>query len=110
MYIRQSEISPFESKRQSQVIQPQTMKYGRLQVMHMHGIFDDMVTQLIRFTERLSLAYAATRHPHGKCRGMMITPVDSPQSGVGFDHGGTPEFASPDNKRVFQQTTLLEIP
>ncbi len=92
------------------MIQAHTMQNGRLQIMHMNRIFHHVITQLIGFTQRLTFADATARHPHGEGSRMMITPVDPPQGGIGFHHGGAPEFAAPHNQRVFQQTTLFEIP
>ena len=46
-HIRQPEIAPLELIRQPLVIDPQAMQNRRLQIVHMHRIFGDVVAVIV---------------------------------------------------------------
>ena len=46
--IRQSKISPGVTKRQSLVVQPQCVKNGGVQIMHVDGVVGGCITKVIR--------------------------------------------------------------
>ena len=91
------------------VVDAKLVQDGRLDVVHMNWIFDRSEPKFIRFSDRLTTADPTARHPHGKGLRVMVTAELSSEGCTGFDHGGSPEFSAPNNQRVFQHASLLQI-
>ncbi len=68
-------MTTLELKGQLCVIDAQAIKNGRLQIMHVNRIFNDVVAVIVGFAERHAGLDAAAGHPHGEAAAMMIAAV-----------------------------------
>ena len=65
MYIGQAVVSPLEAIGQLLMIKTKEVHPGRLEVVHMDGIFSHTKAQIIRLTVDMSYLHSATGHNHG---------------------------------------------
>ena len=85
------------------MIKPEGIQQRGMEVMHMHRVFDGMKSEIIRRSISQTTFNTSARHPHRECRRMMIAAVAI------FDRWRSPKFRAPDNQRVFQHSSLLQI-
>ena len=71
----------------------------------MNGIGDHIETKLVRLAVYVPRLHSTPRQPHAEAAVVMIATIVAP-----LDHRSPSEFASPDDERIFEQTTLLQIP
>ena len=108
MHVRQAVVAALIQEGQSRVIDAQALQDRRVQVVHMHGIRGDVVAEFVGRAVGYSGLDAAAGHPDGEAPGMMVPPVvGSRERPLAINC--TAEFASPDDQRIFEQSTLLEI-
>jgi hypothetical protein len=101
--IRQSEIAPGISPRQSCMVKSECIKQRGMQVMHMHRVIDWLEAEVISGPISQATANSTTSHPDTERCGMMI-------STIGIFHGRcTSEFRTPDDEGFIEQAALLEI-
>src|SRR4029079_12785527 len=90
------------------VIQTKSVKNGRLQVMNVHRIFNDVEREIVRFSVGDSWFDPATGHPDRKSATMMIAPVVVFGEATLAINGPT-ELPAPHDQSVIEQTTQFEI-
>ncbi len=108
MDVGEPEVAALELIGQPGVIDAEAVEQGGLDVVDMNGVFDDVVAVVVGFTNDCTGLYAAPGHPHREAAGMMIATVigiSKPTLAV----YGAAKFATPDDKRVFEQAALFEI-
>ena len=105
MYVCQAHVQALEFHRQFRVLKAQKMQQRGMQIMHMHRIFGDIETKLIRGTQSQARFHAATREPHGECVWVMVASVTA-----ALHHGRTAKLTAPDDDGIFQQAALFQIP
>ena len=108
MHIGQSVVAALELEGQTMMVDPQAMQNRRIQIMHMDGIASDVVTVVVRLTVRHSTANSPTRHPDRETAWMVIAAiVGGAEISLAID--GPSELTTPDNQRVFEQTSLFQV-
>ena len=75
------------------------MHGGGLEIMHMHGILRDVVTEFIGFTVAGAGLDAAACHPVGEAAWVMIAPI-SGGAGLALAVSGAAKFTAPDDERL----------
>ena len=90
------------------MINAKTVQDRRVQIVHMHRVLSDVVTELVRGPVGDAGLNASARHPDGEASGMMIPAVvlgcelpltiDSPS-----------EFSAPHYQGVVQKSALFQI-
>lgn len=80
--------------RQSLVIDAQLMQERRVQVVNMHWIARDVVSEIIGFTVHIPPAHAAAGHPHGEASGMVVAAEIIWLNGP-LAVRGSPKFTAP---------------
>jgi hypothetical protein len=71
--IGETVVAAFEAVGEAFVVDADEMKDGRMEVVDVHRIADDVVAELIRLTEHDARLNAAARHPDREAARMMIT-------------------------------------
>lgn len=90
------------------VIDAEAMQHGRVEVMDVDGLVDDVVAEVIRFSVNNSGLYTATCHPLGVATWVVVPAVVGlRQSTLAID--SSPEFSAPDHQCVVKHATLLEV-
>ena len=92
--IGQTHITTTESERTSSVVDTHEVEDRRVEVVHLHTVFDRLVTPFIGRTIDGPRFHAPTRHPNGKPVLVMVTPIGT------LGEWGTPKFASPNHECV----------
>src|SRR6187431_341284 len=103
MHIRQTEIAAAESVRQPLMIQPKQMQNRSMQIMHGRNAFDGMHAKFIRSAKNGAALDAAPGEPHRESFRMMIATIASRRV------RRAAELARPDDQRLIEQATLLQI-
>ena len=75
MHIGQSKTTPLVLEREPLVVDAHQVHDGRLEVVHMHRVLDDVVADLVGFTVGDAGTDAAAGHPVGETARMMVAPV-----------------------------------
>ena len=104
MDVCETEVASLKAVGQSGVIDPQQMQQRRVEVVHMDWILGDVEPQIVRGTMHVTSTHTGTREPYSEATIVMIATIAAT-----LHHGRAPELASPDDERILQQTTLLEI-
>ena len=100
MDIRQAVVPSLEFVSQSFVVYAENVEQGRVQVVHMHRVFGDIITIFVSRSESDALFYSSPGQENGETTWVVITPV------VGFGKralpvNGATEFTSPDDQGIF---------
>ena len=108
MHIGKTEVSPLIAVCQAGVVDTQEMQGGGVEVVNMHGILDDIVTEVVGFTEHVTAFDAGTGHPDTKATRMMVpTVIISSEISLGKD--GPSELPTPDDESVFEQAAFFQF-
>ena len=90
------------------VINTQGLQDGGVEVVHMNGVLQNIVSVFIRFTVLESSLEASTGHPHREASPMVVASVVV-LGQFALRINGSAKFASADHDRVLEQPALLEI-
>ena len=74
MYIGEAVISPLITVGEAFMVDTHQMLNGRVKVMHVDGVFGDVVAPIVGLTMGDAALYAATSKPYGKAAWMMVPP------------------------------------
>ena len=107
VHISQAKLAPLMRKCEPLVVESQAMQNRRLQVVHMHRIFRDVKTEIIRRAIDHARFNSAARHPNRERLRMMIAPLAAAERDVRFHHRRAAKFAAPDHQRVFEQARAV---
>src|SRR6266545_5646780 len=106
--IGEAEVATLETIDEFLVIDTQTAQDRGIEVVDVHGIFHDVVTELIGVAVADAGLDAAAGHPDRIAAPVMVAAVV-----VFFDFAlaidRAPEFTAPDNQCVVQQAALFEV-
>lgn len=105
---RELRIESLKLVAQSVVIDAQAMKDRGIEVIHMDGVGDDVIAEVIGFPVDLPSLDAASRQPHAEVSRVMVPTVIVLREFALRVNGAT-EFAAPNDKCVIEQTPLLEV-
>ena len=78
------------------MLDPQATQHGGLQVMDMHWIFGDVITEVVGLTDDRACLHSAAGHPHREATGVMIASIVCFRQLALAIYGAT-EFAAPDH-------------
>ena len=84
-------------------IEPQLVKYGRVNVGDIVPVLDGMKTEFIGRTVGSSSLDSATRHPDGKAEVVVTSPVRT------LAAGSAAELRAPDYERFVEESSLPEV-
>ena len=87
------------------VVEPHQMKHGRMQVPEVDLAVNAFGTGFIRAAVHVTCLHSTTGHPKSEGPGIVTGLILA----VAGRETGTPELAAPNNKRVVQQSPLVEI-
>src|SRR5689334_513253 len=104
MDVGQPEWASLELVGEFCVVESEQVQHRRVQVMHVYFVLRDIEAKLIGLAENDTALESAACHPHRECIRMMIASV-----GPALHHRGTAKLAAPDDDRVLQQPSLLQI-
>jgi hypothetical protein len=100
-YIRQPKPSSLMLENQFFMVYSQKVEQGGLEIMHMYGVFDNIVAKFTGFTMGVSLLDTTPCHPHGKTPWVVIATViffcQLPLRII-----GSAKLSSPDNQGIIQ--------
>src|SRR5437867_10434926 len=74
--ISQPEVTSLEAIRQSRVVEAEEVENGRMEIVNVDGVFDDVPAKFIRFAKDLPAFNAAAGHPNTESKRMMIASRD----------------------------------
>src|SRR5437660_11157424 len=75
VHVGEAEIPALEAVGQLRVVDPQAVQDGGVQVMHMDGVVDDVVAEVVRLAIDQAPFDASAGHPNGEAARMMVTAV-----------------------------------
>ena len=101
-------MATLEFERQPLVIYAEAVEDGRLQVMRMNRVGDDVVTVVVRLAERHAALDAAARKPHSETARVVIAPVVRIRK-LALTINRAPEFTAPDHQRFVEHASILEV-
>src|SRR5262245_13000973 len=108
MNIRQAEFTPLELKGEPGMVHTQAMQDRGVQVVHVHRVARDVIAEVIRLTDAQSRLNAATREPDCEAARVMVAPVIvCRELTLAVDRA--PEFATPHDQRILEQSSLFQI-
>ena len=105
--VGQAEVPALEAVSQALVVDSQAVKNGRLKIVHVDGIFDDVVAVVVGFAEGNPRLHAAAGEPHGEAAAVMVPSVIG-RGQVSLTVDGSAEFSAPDHQRVLQHAALRQ--
>src|SRR5207249_6457636 len=108
MHVGEPMVAALELKRQPGVVDSQAVQNGGVQVMHVDGIADDVVTIIIGFSMGNARLDASSSNPKGEAAWMVVAPIIvGCQLALAVNRSA--EFPAPDNQRVVEQATLFQV-
>src|SRR3989454_12268689 len=81
-----------------------------MQIADLDRVLDDLISHIVRLAMRDSWLNPGACQPEGKSSGVVIA-ADKLHllAAAVFAHRGAAKFTAPDDERIFQQASLLEI-
>ena len=101
-------MAPLVLEGETLMVDPKEVENGGLQVVDMDGVFNDVYSVVVGLPVTETCFYTTPGEPVGKAIGVMISAVVG-ASQFALAVYGSPEFSTPDNKRVFQHAALLQV-
>ncbi len=85
------------------MIDAQQVEHGGVEVVHVHGVFDGVVAQLVGSAEGHAGPHAAAGHEQGVSADVVVAPA------VALHHGRAAELAAPNDQGVVEHAALLQV-
>ena len=105
---RQADVEALVLDRKSAVVDAEAVQDRRVHVVDVDRIFDDVVTEVVGLTVHDAWLDPATGHPDREVSRVMVAAVVV-ASQFPLTVNGSPEFASPDDERVIEESGPFEI-
>src|SRR5438045_3815314 len=102
MNIGQPIVPAFVAVSQALVVDPEVLQQRRVEVMHAHGVFGDVVSEIIGLAMDIPGLEAAAGDPDGEALGMMIA-AEIVLADRSLRIGGAAKFTTPDDDGVIEQ-------
>ena len=90
------------------VVATQEVQDRCVEIPNMHGVLDDVVGELVGGSIHRTALRSTTGHPHGETSRMVIPTVVLLRNTALAVNGAT-KFTAPNDQRVVEQATLLEV-
>ena len=97
MHVGETEVAALKPEGQLGVIEAEQMENGRVQVMHVDRIPDDVETEVISRAIGDAALHAASREEHGVASIVVVASV-----AAALNHRRAAELASPNHQRVLE--------
>ena len=101
-------VEPLEGERQPVVVDTEKVEHGGVQVAHMHGIFDDIVTEVVGFSVVHAALDPAPGEHSREASGVMIPPVFLRRDPALSVYGAA-KLAGKDHQSIFEEAALFEV-
>ena len=105
---REPLVEPLELEREPFVVDPHQMEERGVERVHVDGVLDDVVAEVVGLPEDRPPLGAAAGHPHAEVARMVVAAV-----GVGGERplrvDGAAELPSPDDEGVVEHPAALEV-
>ena len=86
------------------VVDAQALQHRGVEVVDVHRIADDVIAEIIGFSEGDAFFDSAACHPHAKVTGMVIPSIVLPcEFSLTVDR--SPEFTTKDHQRVLEKSS-----
>lgn len=106
--VGQAKIAALEAVRQSFVVDAQAMQNGGIEIVDVHGIFDDVVAEIVGFAVNDTRFNTAAGHPNREAARVMVAAVICfRQCALAVDRAA--EFAAPDDQSIIKHAALFEV-
>src|ERR671912_686292 len=102
MHVGEPEWSTLKLVGKFGVIEPKQVQKRGMEVVHMHFVSRHVEPEFVGLPEHHTWLDAAACKPHRESVWVMIASVAAT-----LNHGSPAKFATPDDKSVFQQSSLL---
>ena len=89
------------------MINAQAMQDGCIEIVKVHGLFDDVITELVGAAIHVAGFDAASSHPETEAAAMMVAAIAFFQSALAIDR--STKLTAPDNQSIFQHSALFQI-
>ena len=88
------------------MINAESIENSGIEIVNVHRVFDDVVSEIVCFAIYRSSFYSSSGHPFSETFGVVVSSV------IGFREralaiDGSTEFSTPDNQRVIEHASLL---
>src|ERR1051326_4062334 len=84
------------------------MENGRVKIADVDGVLDDVVGHFVGLAMDKTGLHAAAGHPDGETAGMMVAAIIF-LGELALAINGAAKFTAPNDQRVLEQATLLEV-
>jgi len=108
MDIGEPVVATLEAIAQSRVLHAHEVQRGGIQVMNVDWVFDDVIAEVVRLAEDVTLLHSCARHPHTEAAWMMIAPIVVLRE-CALRIGRAAKLTAPDHERVIEQPAVLEF-
>ena len=111
MHIGQTEIAALVAIREAFVVEAEQVEQRGVEVVDVHGVFGDLVTEVVGCAVGDPGFHAAAGHPNGERVLVVVASKFGGRAGagIGLRHRRAAEFAAPDHECIFEETTLFQI-
>ena len=108
MDVGEAEVAALVTVGQAGVFDAHQVENRRVEVVYMHAILDDIVTEVVGLAVGRALVDAGAGHQYREAARMVVAAV------VGLREralrvGCAAEFAAPDDERIVEQAALLKV-
>src|SRR5438128_9724889 len=108
MHGRQAMVAALELEGEARVINAEAVQHGGVEIVHVHGIEDNVITVVIRLPEGDPSPDAAAGEPDGEAARVVIAAIFLLRKAtLAIDRA--PELATPDDQRVLKQPPILQV-
>lgn len=110
MHIRQPEVAALETVRELRVIEAEQVQHRGVEIVHGNFVDHGLVTEVVRLAVAESAFHPAAGHPERERAGIVIAPDEFHIHAIAIlAHGRATKLAAPHDKRVLEQSVLLEV-
>jgi hypothetical protein len=108
MDVGEAVVAALEAVGEPGVVEAEQVQRGGVEVVNVNWVFDDVIAEVIRFTDDLPAFHAGSGHPDAVAARVMIAAViRRRQHALRVD--GPPELAAPNDERVVEHAALFQI-
>ena len=106
--VGEAEVAALVAVGELRVLDAHEVQDRRVEVVHMHGVADDVVAVVVRLAVRGAFSHAGTGEEDAEAARVMVASV------VGLGEralrvDGAAKFAAPNDERVIEQAALFEV-
>ena len=103
MHVGESHVSTTESKGGLRVLDPEQIKHGRMQIVHLLFVLNCVVSPFIGFSMDRAATNASAGEPNRKTVRIVVPTICS------LGEGRSAKFTCPDDQRGLEESSLFEV-